>query len=68
MEGDHEGARGFGKRGDTGVDINILFTVVTRLELPRIRTGVLRIDPQVFLIQHNINDAAGGMLKKRPLH
>ena len=64
----YKGARGFGKRGDTGVDIDILFTVVTRLELPQIRSEVLRIDPLVFLIQHNINDAAGGMLKKRPLH
>jgi len=64
----YKGARGFGKRGDSSADIDILFTVVTRLELPRIRTEVLRVDPQVFLIQHNINDAAGGMLKKRPLH
>ncbi|HVX90303.1 MAG TPA: YitT family protein [Candidatus Paceibacterota bacterium] len=64
----YRGARGFGKRGGSSVDIDILFTVVTRLELPRIRTEVLLIDPQVFLIQHNINDAAGGMLKKRPLH
>jgi len=36
--------------------------------LPQLRTEVLRLDPQVFLVQHNINDAAGGMLKKRPLH
>jgi len=64
----YKGARGYGKRGDASADIDILFTVVTRLELPRVRSEVLRIDPQVFLIQHNINDAAGGMLKKRPLH
>lgn len=64
----YKGARGFAKREDSSSDIDILFTVVTRLELPRVRTEVLRIDPHVFLIQHNINDAAGGMLKKRPLH
>jgi len=64
----YKGARGYGKRGDGAADIDILFTVVTRLELPRVRSEVLRVDPNVFLIQHNINDAAGGMLKKRPLH
>jgi len=64
----YKGARGFGKTGDRNVDIDIIFTVVTRLELPRLRSEVLRVDPQVFLVQHNINDAAGGMLKRRPLH
>jgi uncharacterized membrane-anchored protein YitT (DUF2179 family) len=64
----YKGARGFGKRGDGSLEIDIIFSVVTRLELPQLRTEVLRIDPEVFLIQHNINDAAGGMLKKRPLH
>jgi uncharacterized membrane-anchored protein YitT (DUF2179 family) len=64
----YKGARGYGKRGDANGDIDIIFTVVTRLELPRLRSAVLRIDPQVFLVQHNIDDAAGGMLKRRPLH
>jgi uncharacterized membrane-anchored protein YitT (DUF2179 family) len=64
----YKGARGYGKRGDVTGDIDIIFTVVTRLELPRLRSEVLRVDPQVFLVQHNINDAAGGMLKRRPLH
>lgn len=64
----YKGARGYGKRADTSSDIDIIFTVVTRLELPRLRSAVLRIDPQVFLVQHNIDDAAGGMLKRRPLH
>jgi len=64
----YKGARGYGKRGDGNYDIDIIFTVVTRLELPQLRTEVLRLDPEVFLVQHNINDAAGGMLKKRPLH
>jgi uncharacterized membrane-anchored protein YitT (DUF2179 family) len=64
----YKGARGYARRGDTGADIDIIFTVVTRLELPRLRSEVQRIDPQVFLVQHNIDDAAGGMLKRRPLH
>jgi len=64
----YKGARGYGQQGSDRAEIDIIFTVVTRLELPRLRSEVLRIDPQVFLVQHNVNDAAGGMLKRRPLH
>ncbi|WP_311136726.1 YitT family protein [Hymenobacter cellulosilyticus] len=64
----YQGKRGFGKRGDRDLDMDIVFTVVTRLELPQLRTEVRRIDPQAFVIQHSIDDAEGGMVKKRPFH
>jgi uncharacterized membrane-anchored protein YitT (DUF2179 family) len=64
----YKGARGYGGRGDRGGDVDIVFTVVTRLELPRLRGEILRVDPKAFIIQHSINDAAGGLLKRRPLH
>jgi len=46
----------------------IVFTVVTRLELPRLRKEIARIDPQAFVVQHRIDDAKGGMIKRRRLH
>ncbi|GAB3836498.1 YitT family protein [Hymenobacter jeollabukensis] len=64
----YQGKRGYGKRGDRNVDRDIVFTVVTRLELPQLRTEVRRIDPAAFLIQQTVDDAEGGMVKKRPLH
>lgn len=64
----YQGKRGFGKRGDRDLDMDIVFTVVTRLELPQLRTEVRRLDPQAFVIQHSIDDAEGGMVKKRPFH
>ena len=64
----YQGKRGFGKRGDRNLDIDIVFTVVTRLELPKLRSEVDRIDPTAFLIQQSINDTKGGMIKKRTLH
>lgn len=62
------GKRGFGKRGERNDESDIVFTVVTRLELPKLRSTIDRIDPRAFVIQHGIDDAAGGMLKRRPLH
>lgn len=64
----YRGKRGFGKRGERNEDSDIVFTVVTRLELPKLRSAIDRVDPHAFVIQHGIDDAAGGMLKRRPLH
>jgi uncharacterized membrane-anchored protein YitT (DUF2179 family) len=64
----YQGKRGFGKRGDRNLDIDIIFTVVTRLELPKLRNEVDKIDPSAFLIQQSISDTKGGMIKKRHLH
>lgn len=64
----YQGKRGFGKRGARQLDIDIIFTVVTRFELPDLRAEVRRIDGNAFLFQHSIDDTEGGMIKKRPLH
>lgn len=64
----YRGKRGFGKRGDRDLDIDIVFTVVTRLELTKLKNEIEAIDPAAFLIQNSIDDTKGGMIKKRPLH
>lgn len=63
----YKGKRGFGKRGDSE-EIDVVFTVVTRLELTRLRNEIEKIDEQAFLVMHSINDTRGGMVKKRRLH
>ncbi|RNI25844.1 YitT family protein [Rufibacter latericius] len=63
----YQGKRGFGKRGHN-LEIDIIFTVVTRLEIPALRREVKLIDPDAFLIQQSIDDTDGGMVKRRPLH
>lgn len=64
----YQGKRGFGKRGSRNVDIDIVFTVVTRFELPGLQEEVKLIDPNAFMFQHSIDDTFGGMVKRRPLH
>jgi uncharacterized membrane-anchored protein YitT (DUF2179 family) len=62
----YKGRQGFGKTGHSS-EMNILFSVVTRLEISRLKTEVEAIDPNAFIIMHNIKDTHGGMIKKRPL-
>lgn len=46
-------------------EIDIVFSVVTRLELNRIKKLCKSIDPDVFLITHTINETVGGVVKQR---
>lgn len=63
----YAGKRGFGKRGETQVANDILFTVITRLEISRLTNEIEKIDPNAFVVMHSIRDTKGGMVKKRPL-
>jgi uncharacterized membrane-anchored protein YitT (DUF2179 family) len=64
----YKGEGGFGKKGIIESDRKIIFSVVTRLEVQKLKVEVEKIDPAAFVIQHTINDTKGGMIKKRPLH
>jgi uncharacterized membrane-anchored protein YitT (DUF2179 family) len=63
----YSGRKGFGKSGASNQQIDIIFTVITRLEINRLTTEVERIDPKAFIFMNSINDTRGGMVKKRPL-
>jgi uncharacterized membrane-anchored protein YitT (DUF2179 family) len=63
----YSGKKGFGKRGESQVANDILFTVVTRLEISRLNNEIDRIDPTAFVVMHSIRDTKGGMVKKKPL-
>ena len=59
---------GFGKRGHQDNAGDVLYAVVTRLEIGRLITLVQEIDEQAFLVQFNINDVQGGKIKSRAVH
>ncbi len=63
----YSGKGGFGKRGDNLKKIDIIYIVITRLEIARLRTEIDKIDPDAFIIMNSIKDTKGGMIKKRPL-
>ncbi|MFN9687902.1 MAG: YitT family protein [Bacteroidota bacterium] len=60
--------KGFGSRGTFDKESNILFCVVTRLEVTSLLLEIEKIDPAAFVVQHPVKDTKGGMIKKRPLH
>lgn len=63
----YNGKRGFGKSGEKQ-ETDIIYTVVTRLELNRLNTELEKIDPNAFIVMNSVKDTKGGMIKKRPLH
>lgn len=62
----YKGKGGYGKQGHTD-DKNILYTVVTRLEISKLNNEINKIDRNSFVIMTTIKDIKGGMIKKRRL-
>lgn len=61
-----KGKSGFGKKGHRSFDVDIIYSVVTRLELQRLKTEIAKIDSEAFVVENSVNDIKGGMIKKRP--
>ena len=62
----YTGKKGYGKKGEIK-DVDILYTVITRLELNKLNTEILKIEPGAFVVMNSVKDTKGGMIKKRPL-
>lgn len=62
-----QGKGGFGKRGHQEEDYDVIFSVITRLELQKLKTEVAKIDENAFMVENSVSDIKGGMIKKRPL-
>lgn len=60
----YNGKRGYGKHGPT-TNVDIIFTVITRLEISKLTAEVEKIDPHAFVVMNSIKDTKGGMIKKR---
>lgn len=62
----YKGERGFLKENfDQSYPVDIVFTVVTRLEVRKLTNMVHEIDPQAFIFTNSIKEVTGGVLKKR---
>lgn len=63
----YKGEKGYGKRGSNDNNIDIVYTVLTRLEIGKLNAEIEKIDPDAFVIMNSIKDTRGGMIKRRPL-
>jgi uncharacterized membrane-anchored protein YitT (DUF2179 family) len=62
----YRGRRGFGTHGETE-ETDIIYTVITRLELNKLNNEIQKIDDTAFVVMHSVKDTRGGMIKRRPL-
>lgn len=62
----YTGKRGFGKTGESR-DVDIIYTVLTRLEVNKLNSEIQKIDPSAFVVMNSVKDTKGGMIKKRSL-
>jgi len=58
--------RGYG--GMSGAEQDILYCVVTRLEIGSVKALVRALDPKAFVVMHPLADAEGGVVKRASLH
>ncbi len=60
----YKGKRGYGERRDLD-DVDIIYTVITRLEISKLNFEIEKIDPAAFVVMNSIKDTKGGMIKRR---
>ncbi|MBZ0098127.1 MAG: YitT family protein, partial [Taibaiella sp.] len=65
----YKGERGFMKDSyEVSHECDIVFTVITRLEVRKLKNVVHQIDPHAFVFTHTIKETAGGVLKRKVTH
>jgi uncharacterized membrane-anchored protein YitT (DUF2179 family)/predicted metal-dependent HD superfamily phosphohydrolase len=65
----YKGERGFlpGKY-EVHADVDIIFTVITRLELRKLKNLVYSEDPKAFVFANTIKETSGGIIKQKSSH
>nr|WP_246865737.1 YitT family protein [Croceivirga thetidis] len=60
----YKASGGYGKQGFRN-EYDVVYTVITRLEIRRLNIELSKIDPKAFVVMNSINDTRGGMVKKK---
>ncbi len=63
----YKASGGYGKKGEHN-EYDVIYTVVTRLEIRKLNIELNKIDENAFVVMNSINDTKGGMVKKRVLN
>lgn len=63
----YKGKGGYGKQGYASDERDIIYTVITRLEISKLNTEIEKLDPNAFVVMNTVKDIKGGMIKKRRL-
>lgn len=57
-----------GKGGYSGEERNVLYLVITRLEIVKLKVIIDEIDPNAFVTISGVHEVMGGRVKKRAIH
>lgn len=60
----YKASGGYGKNAQQN-EYNVIYTVITRLEIRKLTAELEKMDPNAFVVMSSINDTRGGMIKKR---
>ncbi len=61
----YDAKRGYFPQGETPPAIQVIYTVITRLEIAKLQTEIDAIDPNAFVIMSSVKDTIGGVIKKK---
>lgn len=61
----YNGKSGFGRAGEKLNETDIIYSVITRLEIARFKKEIALIDPEAFIVMSGVKDLKGGVIKKR---
>lgn len=59
--------KGSGKKGERREEAEVIYTVITRLEIGRLYSEIEKIDKDAFVVTQSVKSIKGGLVKKRPL-
>ena len=62
-----KGKSGYAEKGGELDDKDIIYTVITRLEIAKFKSEIESIDPMAFIVMTSVRDLKGGVIKKRRL-
>ena len=61
----YNGKRGYSKTGNNLNNTDVIYSVITRLEMTRLQTEIQKIDSDAFIIMNKVMDLQGGHLPKK---
>ncbi|MCB0514666.1 MAG: YitT family protein [Chitinophagales bacterium] len=63
----YKGENGYYKQ-NPAEEIDIIFTVISRLEMAKLKKEIRQVDAKAFVSMHKIADTKGGMIRQKPIH
>lgn len=58
----YKGKRGYGKAGANLDSTDVVYSVITRLEMTKLQSEIHKIDPNAFIVMNKVMDLQGGHL------